>query len=336
MNTVVGSLARTLRWSAMGPITRQMSVSDSHDARRRAIIASHPEVRLLVGPCAQTALWVAPAVLFQFAVAAAVAQTPWWVAPIAAYLVGAFATHALNVVIHESAHDLVFRRPWQNKLCAIAANLPAGLPSAMAFRHYHLLHHRYLGERRRDADVAPAWEARLIGRGRFGKLVWLLVQPFTYAVTHPLQVGDKMRIDGWAIANIVAALGAAAVVCWLLGPLGLAYLLLSTYFAVGLHPTGAHILQEHIVFNGGHYETASYYGPINRVSINHGYHTEHHDFPGIAGPRLPALTRIAANHYRGRFFHRSRLATLWQFIFDKQIGLDSRVIHAAPGAGGDL
>lgn len=326
-----------MRPVATGPISKDdMSVSDSHDARRREIIASHPEVRLLVGPCAQTALWVAPAVILQFAVAAFMASVPWWVVPIAAYLVGAFATHALNVVIHESAHDLVFRRPWQNRLCAIAANLPAVVPSAMAFRHYHLLHHRFLGERRRDADVALDWEARLFGRGRFGKFMWLVLQPFTYAVIHPLQVRQRMRIDFWAIANLAVTVGAAVPVYWFFGLPALVYLLLSTYFAVGLHPAGAHILQEHIIFNGGRYETASYYGPVNRVSLNHGYHTEHHDFPGIAGPRLPALTRIAEGQYRTRFSHRSRVATLWQFIFDERIGIDSRVIHAGTGIAGDL
>ncbi|MGH6980700.1 MAG: fatty acid desaturase, partial [Stellaceae bacterium] len=247
--------------------------------------------------------------VLQISVAVAMSGQSWWVVLPVAYFVGAFVQHHLNIVIHEAGHDFVFPRTAQNKAFALFANLTAGLPSAIAFRYYHSLHHRYLGQRPQDADVPPAWEARLIGRGWVGKLLWLLLQPLTYGVIHPLQVSPRIRIDAWLLANVAASLTAAAAIYWFLGPASLAYILLSTYFAVGPHPTGAHILQEHIIFSG-RYETASYYGPINRLSINAGYHLEHHDFPGIPGPRLPTFRRIADRHYAGLYHHRSRIKTM--------------------------
>ena len=45
------------------------------------------------------------------------------------------------------------------------------------------------------------WEARLFGRRPFGKFVWLLVQPFTYTILHPLQVRRRIAFDRWLVAR---------------------------------------------------------------------------------------------------------------------------------------
>jgi len=302
-----------------------------HRERRAAILREQPAVKQLFGPCPQTAWLAGVVVVGQFALAAALARQPWWVAVVAAVGLGAFAQHYLNVVIHEASHNLVVRGTPLNKTVGILANLPGVVPSAIGFRYYHLLHHRFLGYRGLDADVAMPWEVRLVGRSRLGKILWILAQPFTYSLLHPLQVTRRIPFDGWLAANIVLVLGATVTVALGLGWVALLYLALSAYFAVGPHPTGAHILQEHIIFEGA-YETASYYGPVNAISINHGLHLEHHDFPNVPGPRLGELKRLAPRHYGDRFHHRSRLATLWTFVMDPRIALDSRAIRsdAAP------
>jgi sphingolipid 4-desaturase/C4-monooxygenase len=305
-----------------------MSEGEYHRSRRAAILHERPEVRRLFGPCPQTALLASAVVAAQFGLACALASAPWWLWVGASYAVGAFLAHYLNVVIHECTHNLVFRSTRLNKALGIFVNLPAVLPSAIAFRHYHLLHHRFLGRRGLDADVPLDWEVALVRRGRVGKLLWVLAQPFTYAVINPLAVRRPIAVDGWLVANCAVAIAASTAVAYWLGPAALGYLALSVYFAVGPHPTGAHILQEHIIFEGDA-ETASYYGPVNAVSINHGLHLEHHDFPNVAGPRLAQLRDMAPRHYAGRFYHRSRLATLWRFVMDPAIGLDSRVIRGA-------
>jgi sphingolipid delta-4 desaturase len=300
----------------------------SHRERRVAILLEYPAVKRLFGPCPTTALFTVMVLAGQLALAAAVAHAPWWLVLGAAYGVGAFLAHYLNVVVHECSHNLVFRATKSNKTFAIFANLPGVLPSAIAFRHYHLLHHRFLGRPELDADVPSRWEVDLVGRSRLGKLLWLLAQPITYSIVNPFQVRHRIALDRWLVANAVLVVATSAGLLALLGPASLAYLALSVYFAVGPHPTGAHILQEHIIFEGS-YETASYYGPINAISINHGLHLEHHDFPSVAGSRLSELHRIAPEYYSRRFCHRSRLATLWRFVIDPRVALDSRVIRAA-------
>jgi sphingolipid 4-desaturase/C4-monooxygenase len=304
-----------------------MDDSRFHRRRREAILRETPEIKLLFGNYPRTAWYAGCLVIFQFAIAGLVAERPWWMALIAAFAIGAFVAHYLNVIIHECSHNLVFRDSRLNKILAILVNLPALAPSAIAFRHYHLLHHRFMGRRGLDADVAPPWEVRVFGRSRFGKLIWLIAQPLTYSLIHPLQVKRRIVFDWWLLANIAMELMAIAAVAVLFGPISLLYLALSSYFAVGPHPTGAHIIQEHFMFEGDD-ETTSYYGPMNAVSINHGLHLEHHDFPTVAGPRLSELRRIAPRHYIGRFQHRSRLVTIWRFIMDREIALDTRAIRA--------
>ena len=263
-------------------------------------------------------------VITQFGLAAILAGQPWWGALLSAICFGAFITHRLNVIIHECAHNLVFRSTSLNKALAIFANLPAMVPGAIGFRHFHLLHHRFAGQPGLDADIAPTWEIRLVGRIAWRKLLWLIAMPFVYTVAHPLQVRQRLPIDFWFIANVVFVLAAAVVVVLLAGWTGFAYLALSSYFAVGPHPTGAHILQEHIIFDGC-YETSSYYGPINAISGNIGFHVEHHDFANVPGSKIVDLHRMASTYYCGRFFHRSRLESIWRFVTDRRIGLDSRV-----------
>lgn len=52
----------------------------------------------------------------------------------AAYVIGATANHNLFLAIHEITHNLAFQGVKQNKLFAIFANLPIGIPYAMGFK----------------------------------------------------------------------------------------------------------------------------------------------------------------------------------------------------------
>ena len=72
-------------------------------------------------------------------------------------------------------------------------------------------------------------------------------------------------------------------------------------------------------------ETCSYYGPLNWVTFNVGYHVEHHDFPSIPGSRLPLLSKIAPEYYMNLNYHTSWTNVLWRYITDPKVGPSARV-----------
>lgn len=51
-----------------------------------------------------------------------------------AYIIGATANQNLFLAIHEISHNLAFKSPLANRLFAIVANLPIGLPYSAAFK----------------------------------------------------------------------------------------------------------------------------------------------------------------------------------------------------------
>ena len=112
-----------------------------------------------------------------------------------------------------------------------------------------------------------------------------------------------------------------------IGPKALAYLALSTFFALGLHPVGGRWIQEHYETRKGQ-ETYSYYGPLNRTCFNMGYHNEHHDFAGIPWNNLPKLKKLAPDYYDSLASYRSWTACA------AEVHLRSLDVHLQPGGAG--
>jgi sphingolipid delta-4 desaturase len=59
---------------------------------------------------------------------------------LAAYVIGGTANHNLFLAVHEITHNLAFRGVKANKLFAIFANLPIGIPYAITFKVSPLSH----------------------------------------------------------------------------------------------------------------------------------------------------------------------------------------------------
>jgi sphingolipid delta-4 desaturase len=299
---------------------------EPHRSRALEILRRHPEVRALFGRNPATALLVAGAVAFQLAMAWALRGSPWWLLLAAGWCVGAFATHLTFCLYHECAHQLVFRRKWQNHLLGIVANLPQLLPSYASFRVYHLKHHQYQGDYALDADLASDWEARLVGRSTLGKIAWELLFPLFQSV-RTARFARSGRIafwNRWLVANVAVQAAFDVLVLALLGPSAFGYLAASFFFSVGLHPLGARWVQEHFVLDEAA-ETYSYYGPGNRIAVNIGYHNEHHDFPFVPWNRLPRLKAVAAEVYDTLPSHRSWTRLWLRFLGDPALSLWSRV-----------
>ncbi|CAG2178272.1 unnamed protein product [Oppiella nova] len=125
-----------------------------------------------------------------------------------------------------------------------------------------------------------------------------------------------------------------------------AYMIGSTILGMGLHPMSGHILSEHYVMfderinlleninkkdvQRDEYsklipETYSYYGPLNLIMYNVGYHVEHHDFPSIPCSLLPKVREIAPEYYNSLPYHSSWTYVVWKFLIDPKLGPFSRV-----------
>ena len=299
---------------------------EPHRLRALEILRRHPQVRELFGRNRATALLIVGAVAAQLSLAWALRGAPWWLLLAAAWCAGAFFTHLTFCLYHECAHQLVLRRKWQNHLLGIVANLPQLLPSYAAFRVYHLKHHQYQGDYELDADLASDWEARLVGRSIVGKVAWELLFPFFQCV-RAARFSRNGRIplwNGWLVANAVVQFGFDALLLLAAGPGAVLYLAASFFFSVGLHPLGARWVQEHFVFDD-RAETSSYYGPLNRLAVNIGYHNEHHDFPFVPWNRLPELRALAPEVYDALPSHRSWVRLWLRFLADPSVSLFSRV-----------
>jgi sphingolipid delta-4 desaturase len=298
---------------------------EPHRVRRRQILEAHPEVRALVGPATSSVYFIVGIVLLQLAIAYLLRQAPWWLLIPVAYVVGATANNALFILIHDCTHNLAWKGTRGNRILAILANVAIIFPVAMSFRKYHLLHHKYQGELALDADLPSPVEARLVGDSPLRKAIWLFFF-FLVEAFRPMRLKTVKLIDGWALTNLFAMIVVSVAVVALAGWQALLYLALSTVFGVGLHPLGARWIQEHFVIRPGQ-ETNSYYGPLNRVAFNVGYHYEHHDLMTVPWSRLPRLRAMAPEFYEGLFAHRSWTRLLFQFLFDRRLTLHSRVVR---------
>lgn len=100
---------------------------------------------------------------------------------------------------------------------------------------------------------------------------------------------------------------------------------MSSFFAGSLHPCAGHFIAEHYLFDQFDQETWSYYGPLNKITYNVGYHNEHHDFPSVPWTRLPQLHEMCKEFYEDLPRHTSWCMVTYRFIFNTDVGLFSRV-----------
>lgn len=305
-----------------------------HTSRAREILRRHPEVKQLFGQNPYSAVAILALVAVQMIIGWSLIQAPWWLVFVLAYTVGACVNHALWVLIHECTHHLIFRRKTWNYWLALIANVPMVIPTAVAFSIGHLKHHKFLGDHEHDADMASAWEGRLLCGGFFGRLLWQALYPMILLVR--VQMRDKsyqpISWKNWWWVNV--AVQVTFVVVWftVFGRGSLAYMFLSSYLSLGPHPLGMRWIQEHYVYKPEQ-ETYSYYGPMNTLAFNIGYHNEHHDIPSIPWNRLPKLKRMAPEMYDHLYAHHSWgrmwLHFLWHADFS-MYRIGRRTVGEAP------
>ncbi|WWC65107.1 uncharacterized protein I303_107721 [Kwoniella dejecticola CBS 10117] len=331
-----------------------MTTEEPHRSRRMAILKAHPEVRKLMGPTLLTVPIVFLVLSIQLTSAYLLKSTyPFsWKFMLAAYAIGGTTNQNIFLAIHEITHNLAFKSIRANKVLAIIANFAIGIPYAMAFKGYHIEHHKFLGEDGIDTDLPSKLEA-IILNNVFGKTFFATFQILFYALRPGFIRSQKPTI--WHGINLLSILTFDAILVKLLGWNALVYLVMSSFFAGSLHPCAAHFIAEHYLMNGplptkeeqlksGQFqteedwlirglaqETTSYYGWLNVLCYNVGYHNEHHDFPSVPWTKLPELHRIAQEYYDPLPSHSSWPYVTWRFITDNNIGMFSRAKRTERG-----
>lgn len=303
--------------------------SEPHRGRTKEILKQCPGVRQLIGKNPLTIVAIIGLVLLQVGLAWLVSDQSWWIVIGLAYLLGAFADHALFVMIHECAHRLIFKEQWANRLAGIFANIPQLFPSSVSFERYHIKHHSFQGVYELDGDLPNRWEAKLINNSFWGKVFWLLFYPF-FQIFRISRLKEIKPFDGWIALNWGVQILFITGVFLIAGPKSFVFLLLSFFFSVGLHPLGARWIQEHYLTHKEQ-ETYSYYGILNTVAFNVGYHNEHHDFPSVPWNRLPKIRSTAPYFYNSLYFHTSWVKLFFQFLFNRNISLYSRILRKNRG-----
>ena len=111
------------------------------------------------------------------------------------------------------------------------------------------------------------------------------------------------------------------------------YLFCAAILGQGLHVSAIHFIAEHYLLTPETaytndpekcQDTFSYYGPLNKLFYNGGYHVEHHEFPRVSWKNLPRLREIAPEFYDAIPHHTSYLEVMFRFIFNHP-GLWQRV-----------
>jgi sphingolipid delta-4 desaturase len=301
-------------------------VKDLHFERPIAIIKEHPEIKNLMGKNPATFLIVLLAVGLQIGAMWFLHDKPWWAIFVGAWIFGAFVDHTLFVLIHESAHNLLFKQKQNNLLAGILANSVMFFPSAVSFSRYHLKHHANQGIPELDGDLPSEWEGKVFNNSTLGKALWLLFYPIIQVSRVP-RMKEVKNFDTWVALNWVMVFGTDIAAFYFLGPKAFVYLCASLFFSIGLHPLGGRWVQEHFLTSDDVQETHSYYGPLNIVALNVGHHNEHHDFPSVPWNKLPKVRKAGEKWYHGIAYHKSWTLLWLRFLFDPKISIYSRMLR---------
>jgi len=293
---------------------------EPHAKRRKEILEKHPEIKKLMVVDHSFKWTVLLMCAFQMFMCYMISfyDSPWILTFALTYIFSGTINHALLLAIHEISHNMAFGhgRPMSNKAFGILVNLPIGVPMSLSFRKYHLEHHKYQGHEILDTDIPMEIEAKLFTR-TLTKAVWMFLQPLFYAL-RPFFVNPKVagKLETF---NFLLQFAFDALIVYTLGWKSLFYMVAGSLLGMGIHPVAGHFISEHYMFELG-FETYSYYGILNKVTFNVGYHNEHHDFPNIPGKYLPKVREIAPEYYNTIPYHTSWVKVIWDYITDPKVG----------------
>ena len=303
-------------------------MQDYHSLRRQAILHQVPRIKLLFGP-EWKSKWISIFGLFipQIYISLNINKLSTFYQFLVTYTIGATLTQGLFLAIHELSHNLFFRNSYNNKLFSILLNLPIGIPFSISFRDYHLEHHRNQGIYGLDTDLPTKWEKKYI-KGTLLKTLWLSLQIVTYSV-RPMLI-KSYKLTNYHYLNIFSQIAFNSFIYKYYGTTPLIYYIVCDLIAGGLHPCAYHFISEHYLLSKkckkSKQETFSYYGILNYLTWNVGYHNEHHDFPYVPWSRLSKVKKIVKEHSKD-FYENIVSYDSWYKIFSKFIINENVSLH---------
>jgi len=309
-----------------------------HHKRRLAIQKEFPEILKLTGPDSRTQYYAYALVIIQVFFGYIVKDS-WMRALVLGVTVSPYVAFAVLTLIHEVSHSLVFSYLPLNRLLGIFCNMIFLAPVSEVFRQHHNMHHIHLGDVKKDVDVPGEREMKVVGNSPLLKTIWLILSVFIL----PIRSVRKLPVNWNAmmVLNWIACLSFSITVFTLSQP-AFVYMLLGMILSQSMHPANARQVQRHIQVystkedNGAGGEddadlpvhkrklnTFSYYGGLNFLTLNVGFHVEHHDFGNIAWSRLPEVRRIAGEKwYPSELAYHSRgFSEIFAFIWNRKITL---------------
>lgn len=318
-----------------------------HRDRARAMLKAHPEIKDLIGHTPSTALYCLAFVALHLGVALALAGQSWWLMVAAAYVLGPWINTNLFFLGHECQHGLVFERTRWNRVLYTITTLPLCLSAHHTWWIDHAVHHNDLGSpkdfltRRRTFFLATRrlspmffpWGVFMVPLQLIRSALGIVVYLAAVATGRPTPghlamsiLAEEHLISGyrrtstlyWAVLYPLACFAMLAGLFAYGGWMSVLYLALSAGFLTGFaHPWmfGLILGNAHFTGHKNGQPTSSYYHWLNRLTLNHGLHTEHHDLAGIPWSRLPKLREIAPEFYDDLPQIKSYVALSWLFHF---------------------
>jgi len=306
-----------------------------HQKRKLTIQKEFPEILKLTGPDNRTQFFAYALFLTQV-LFGYVVRDSWIGAITLGVTISPYMAFAVLTLIHEVSHSLVFAYLPFNRLLGIFCNMVFLAPVSEVFRQHHNIHHTHLGDVKKDVDVPGERETRAVGNSSLLKTLWLIFSVFVLPVRSMAKL--PVRWSGMMVLNWVACLSFSSTLFILSKP-AFVYMLLGMILSQSMHPANARQVQRHINLyskkeeNGAGGEdvpvherklnTFSYYGGLNLLTLNVGFHVEHHDFGNIAWSRLPEVRRIAGEKWypsKGAY-HSRGFAEIFAFILNPKITL---------------
>mgnify|MGYP001377503777 CR=1 FL=1 len=299
-------------------------MKDYHSLQREKILCENNNIKKLYGP-EWKSKWISLFLLVipQIYISLNIYKLSYINYFLVSYFIGATITQALFLAIHETSHNLFFKNVKYNKLYSIFLNLPIGIPFSISFRDYHLEHHKSLGKLGLDTDLPTKMESKIV-KGKYLKTIWLSLQIIWYAL-RPVFI-KQYPLTLYHTLNILSQLLFNTIIFKIFGIGPILYFLLCDLIAGGLHPCAYHFISEHYLLNKSSQETYSYYGILNYLTWNVGYHNEHHDFPYVAWSNLPKVKDYSI-YYNNLIYYESWYDIFYKFIFNNFVSLNNRKLN---------